>query len=301
MDEIHTALSSKYSKIFTGVLYKQILGLTATIPEREEHRNILEQYAPVCFEYNSTQAGDQGVIAECKIYNLEVGLNVKDRNKYRTFDGIFSAALINIGRLKSQYDNIKHLSIFDVAKEFSNRKVDKGSFDFELVKASKTYWNAMSMRKWACYEAESKIEVVVDIINKFPNRKWILFNKSIKFAEKLNNRLTGSLLYHSKMKDLEREGVLSKFANNESNILISVDALNAGLNVPDANSAIDISGVSTPLVGIQRTGRVRRKQDDKLSLYINLYCKDTIEKSWVTKRTANQNPIWINNVKQLRL
>lgn len=159
----------------------------------------------------------------------------------------------------------------------------------------------MTMRKWSCYEAESKIEVVVDIINKFPGRKWILFNKSIKFAEKLNSRLTGSLLYHSKMKDLERQEVLSKFANNESNILISVDALNAGLNVPDADSAIDISGVSTPLVGIQRTGRVRRKQDDKLSLYINLYCKDTIEKSWVTKRTANQNPIWINNVKHIKL
>lgn len=139
MDEIHTALSSKYSKIFTGVLYKQILGLTATVPEKEEHRNILKQYAPICFEYNSLQAGNQGVIADCKIYNLEIELNIKDRNKYRIFDGMFSAALINIGRLKSQYDNIKHLSIFDVAKEFSNRKVDKNSTDFDLVKASKAY------------------------------------------------------------------------------------------------------------------------------------------------------------------
>lgn len=139
MDEIHTALSSKYSKIFTGVLYKQILGLTATVPEREDHRDILNQYAPVCFEYNSIEAGDQGIIADCKIYNLEISLNAKDRGRYRTFDGMFSSALIDIGRLKSQFDNIKHLSIFDVAKEFSNRKPDKNSFDFELVRACKNY------------------------------------------------------------------------------------------------------------------------------------------------------------------
>ena len=87
------------------------------------------------------------------------------------------------------------------------------------------------------------------------------------------------------MKTKEREEVLEKFKTSTRVILIAVDALNAGLNVPDANGAISLSGVSTEIEQTQRIGRIIRKEDNKLALFFNLYCENTIEESWVRKKT----------------
>lgn len=111
-----------------------------------------------------------------------------------------------------------------------------------------------------------------------------------------------SAIYHSKMNHKEREKVLEDFENNVIKRLIAVDALNAGLNIPDTDSAICVSGVSTELTQIQQLGRVQRRTDDnKHSVFINLFSKDTIEESWVEKKTKNlKNTYWITTLNQIK-
>lgn len=108
------------------------------------------------------------------------------------------------------------------------------------------------------------------------------------------------MVYHSKMKKEAREEVLNAFSTNACRYLIAVDALNEGLNVPDADSAICVSGVSTELVQAQTLGRITRKSEDKVALFINLVSKDTIEERWVRNKTASVNNVrWINNLNQI--
>ena len=95
-----------------------------------------------------------------------------------------------------------------------------------------------------------------------------------------------SKVYHSQLKTIEREDILNKFGENEFRILIAVDALNAGLNVPDTDSAICAAGISTELTNTQQLGRLSRKSyKDKVSLFINLYAKGTVEETWVKNKT----------------
>ena len=293
IDEIHTSLSPIYSKVFENVLYKQILGLTATIPEKGVATKILDKYCPVIFTYSVNDAAENQIVADCQMYNLEVTLSKSDRAKYKLFDGNYNRALLTIGMLKRYFPHLKDSSIFDIAREYA--KLDTKSQESEeaqnLVKASKAYWSAMTLRKWVCYEAQSKIEAVLDLIKKFPLKKWILFNKSIKFAELLHERIPGSGLYHSNMKSNDRAKIIRKFADGEIHILVCVDALNAGLDIPDADAAICISGVSTELVAVQQRGRITRKDGHKIAKFINLYCKDTVEKGWVEKKTKAFNGV----------
>ena len=94
-------------------------------------------------------------------------------------------------------------------------------------------------------------------------------------------------LYHSELKNNEREDVLKQFENNTYRILVSVDALNAGLNIPDTDSAMCVSGVSTELTNTQQIGRISRKSsNDKVSLFINFYANNTVEESWVRSKTS---------------
>lgn len=84
-------------------------------------------------------------------------------------------------------------------------------------------------------------------------------------------------------------------------MLIAVDALNAGLNIPDTDSAICVSGVSTELVAVQQSGRISRFLEGKQAIFINLYAEGTIEKSWVEKKTKNLPSVhWIEDHKLIR-
>lgn len=102
-----------------------------------------------------------------------------------------------------------------------------------------------------------------------------------------------AVVYHSKMNDEEREKALDSIRNNDKKWLVAVDALNAGLNIPDIDAAICISGVSTELVNVQQLGRIIRLKSTK-SIFINFYCEGTIEETWVAKKTKMlPNTNWI--------
>lgn len=299
VDEIHTALSDNYSKLFENTTYKQILGLTATIPPNEDRLNLLNKYAKVVYSKSLHEVSSEKVVSDYYICNLEVGLNRKDLGKYRIFDNLFKRAQMELGIIKYREPQYKEYTVFDLAKKFSTSKVKE-----PIVKYAKQYWSAMSMRKWVCYEAESKIPIVLSILRKFKGRKWIIFNKSIKFAEALSEVLNTcnfkSKVYHSKLKDEQRAKIIEEFEQGLFPILIAVDALNAGLNIPEVDSAISVSGVSTELTNVQQLGRIIRRQDDsKVALFINLYSKGTVEENWVKTKTKNfPNTIWVKTVEQ---
>jgi len=93
-------------------------------------------------------------------------------------------------------------------------------------------------------------------------------------------------VYHSKLSDKERQVVLESFKKN-NHPLITVDALNEGLNVVDVDSAICAAGASTDLENIQRLGRILRPQEGKKAVFINLYVPDTQEEKWILKKTSS--------------
>ncbi len=287
IDEIHTSLSKVNRGVF-DIPRNQLVGFTATIPE---DRELLDTVCPVVYTREVKQVMEDEIISKVKVFNIECSFNKTDKAKYKVFNSQFNRAAMELGILKKHFGLEE--AVFDIAKQYSASKLD-----FPIVKWSRQFWGAMTMRKAVCYNSESKIDLAVEIINYFPSKKWILFNKSINIAEKLKNKLPNAVIYHSKQSTEDREESLRKFSDSSSNILIAVDALNAGLNVPDANAAICLSGVSKELVGVQQLGRIGRKHGNKIGLFFNLYTKGTVEERWTKSRTKSLNPAWIKSVKQ---
>lgn len=288
VDEIHTAVSRVNSKIF-DIPKSQLVGFTATIPENKE---LLSKVCPVVYSREVKEVMEDEIISKVQVYNIACDFNKSDKSKYRAFNNQFNRAAMELGILKKQLGLEE--TVFDLAKKYST--LNNGS---SIAKWSKQFWGAMTMRKAVCYNSQSKIDLAIEIIKYFPSKKWILFNKSIDIAEKLKDRLGDSaVIYHSKQGSAEREEALDKFSNNKANILISVDALNAGLNVPDANAAICLSGVSKELVGVQQLGRIGRKHGNKIGIFFNIYTKNTVEERWTKSRTKPLNPKWIKSVNQ---
>lgn len=276
IDEAHRATAPTFSRVF-DINYKHLLCLTATLPA-EERAEILIAKAPVVYSKTIDEVPEAS--APYTIVNIPVKLGWQNAAKYKAFDRMFKNAIIALARV---WSNSGYRSIFELARTESKRSS-------QYTEASKAYWTGMTLRKQVLYNASEKMGVVKEIIASNPSKKWIIFTKSIKFAEELH-QLIGGLLYHSKLTTKERVAVLEAFKNEK--VLISVDALNEGLNVPDADGAICVSAVSTELVQIQSLGRILRQKEGKKALFVNLYVPDSQEEKWVRKKISSlKNVIW---------
>jgi superfamily II DNA or RNA helicase len=311
VDEIHTTLTPAYGKIFPK-LKNKVLGLTATPPADPIPKVKLDKHAPIIYEYGLDKAVENNILSSYVMYNLGVDMPKDEKKKYTFFTTEFSKAqkALNAYIFKSENKLLK--TAFDAAQVLKDEDPKKYfKKEKKAIEAAKKFWQFMTMRRWACYNNSNKIPIVLDILNSFPERKWIIFTKSIKSCEKIaeaiNKDKTTNIhatFYHSKQSDAERAAVLKKFSrkNAKSNVLVSVDALATGYNLPEINSAICVSGVSVERIGTQQLGRILRLVEGKIGLFINLYSKDTQEFQWIRRKTDSfKNCKWISETKEIRL
>jgi superfamily II DNA or RNA helicase len=86
----------------------------------------------------------------------------------------------------------------------------------------------------------------------------------------------------------ERKGILRAFRNGGYSKLVAGRVLNEGVDVPDANVAIVVSGNSTPREHIQRLGRVIRPKRSEAVLY-ELVTRYTSEVGAARKRRKTKD------------
>lgn len=82
IDEVHTALSPEYRKVFENTEYKYLLCLTATPPHEEEYLELLEVVSPIVYTVGLQEAVKRGLISPFKVYNVPIKLNNKERFMY---------------------------------------------------------------------------------------------------------------------------------------------------------------------------------------------------------------------------
>ena len=83
------------------------------------------------------------------------------------------------------------------------------------------------------------------------------------------------LTHHTKLK--EREVFLNSFRSGDYSILITSKVLNEGVDVPEANVAIVVSGSGSVREHVQRLGRILRSRPGKQATLYELISKGTGE------------------------
>lgn len=294
IDEAHRSFSPKFRELYELLETEYLLLLTATVPEDPERLEMMKQTAPILLEKSPDQAVEDQAVSPVEVINYAVGMDKKSSLRYTTFDRKFKGAVRDLSIACRKSNKCQSLpSIFEVARKYSKE------YDEILSKPSKEYWSAMTMRKYSLYGNDAKIPAVLEILRKYPDRKWIILHKSIDAAEKLHRLIPGSRVYHSKMSSEEREKSLVTIRSGKSKILIGADALIEGLDIPDLDGGICVAGSSTVLSFIQSIGRISRIKENKKALFFNIYAKNSQEEKWVTKKLQNKNSKWITDLKDI--
>jgi len=243
----HHYNSKENLKFIKHGMYGWILGLSATPKNEDENRNsVIEHYAPIIYEYNIKEAVEDDVVSKYSVNFIETQLTKMERARYDEVQ---------------KYINIKRPRVFN---GFAN-----------LPPYLK---KAYQERKSIANNAENKVKLAKAIIMKHYGQKVILFCESIKMADAIYETICDEYfcsIYHTKVKN--RDLQLEIFRRGESKVLITVRALDEGVDCPETSVGLIVSSTKVDRQSIQRIGRILRKQEDKHAILYVLYSERTTE------------------------
>jgi len=147
--------------------------------------------------------------------------------------------------------------------------------------------NIFSFTKLAkiAYKAERKYTVLGKLLEKLKDRKIIVFTQYVDQAErahKVAREVMKSAILTGSTKDRER--VFDRFRSGKVNCIVSTTVLDEGIDVPDADVAIVLSGSGSERQLMQRIGRVLRHRDGKTALVVEIVTRNTVEEKIAEKR-----------------
>jgi superfamily II DNA or RNA helicase len=247
LDECHSLLLSH--KAWLTDFRGKILGLTGTPPrfERSEKGQMVEEFCPIVYEYETDEAIGDDIL-----------------NDYRIF---------------------VHTLPMDDKKTMQVNKNGKTWYTSEL--ASYTYWtnrleNARNkkeqqimsvMRMKAMMEFPSKEGLGFKLFNLIQD-KCLLFANTMAQADRLCKNS-----YHSDNPNSEE--ALQAFKRGDIMKLSCVLQLNEGVNIPDLKQGIILHAYGNERKSSQRIGRLLRLNPEETATVHILCYKDSVDEKWV--------------------
>ena len=270
-DEVHHLPAPRYSSIAEQFIAPYRLGLTATI-EREDELHELIPYLTggVVFRLGSKELSDQRHLAEYAIDRIQVNLTPEEQEEYETSHTKFLTNLRQLGFQVPSMHNLKRLIMM------SNKN-----------KIARDALLARNRANEIALNSQSKITELQKILEQNKNTKTIIFTQNNKMVYGLSNRFLVPHITHRTSKD-ERRDVLDGFKSGRYSAVVTSRVLDEGVDVPDAELGIIMSGTGSGREIIQRLGRILRpKEDGRKARLVELVSRNTRETDTSAKRIAS--------------
>lgn len=299
LDEIHNYASNEFIKIFERTQYKFVLGLTATIDRKDSRDALLRTQCPVIDTVTIDEALAEGYVSDFTVFNLGITMSKEDKTIYDKMNKDFH---FNFAQFNHDFNSaMSCLSNPEYRRSYA--KMYHKDPD-ELMVYALNFNRNMTKRKKFLYFAQSKLDMVKQLLQEFDDKKAITFSEGVEFAEKLQKAMPNSSVdYHSKMPKGVKTRNLRLFNDDKCdvNVIHTAKALDEGFDVRGIDLAIISSGTSSTRQDLQRTGRAIRYQEGKHAVIINVYIKDTQDERWLKARQKKStNIIHVNSIEEIK-
>ncbi len=256
-DEVHHLCAESYAFAARLCIAPYRLGLTAT-PERADGRDGLldELVGPIVYRKEIDEL--EGTwLSEYETVRIEVDLSDDDRKAHDDARAIYKKFLVDSGV-----------------------RFDRGFSDF-IMKASRSLEGrealaAYRRQKRLAFAAPEKLDVIARLLEEHRGRRTLIFTDDNATAYAVSRRFLVPVITHQ-TKVRERSTVLKAFADGALPVLATSRVLNEGIDVPDAQVAIIVSGTGSVREHVQRLGRILRRRDGKHAVLYELVTAGTSE------------------------
>jgi superfamily II DNA or RNA helicase len=236
VDEVHHLPADKFKHIAVHSIAKYRLGLSAT-PYREDgkHEELFPLLGGIVYHKTPAELAAMGFLARYRVVTVKVGLKKDELEQYNS--------------LRKLYFKLAN------GRDFKKVLDDALKGDQKAREALKIH----SQMKMLLAKSESKLEKAVEIARDELEKggKIIVFTQYVEQAEELSKRL-GAYLLTGEVPPLERKRILEEFKTASKGILVVTTVGDEGLDIPDANVGIMVSGTGSRRQFIQRLGRLLR-------------------------------------------
>jgi superfamily II DNA or RNA helicase len=266
-DEVHHLGGEGYREIARLLAAPARMGLTATFERPDDaHEVVADLVGPRVYEISPDElAGDH--LAPYDVKRLEVELTPGEREEYEEHQEVF-------------VDYIKR----------SNIALRSGSDYQELVKRSGTDPKAREalLAKQRAREvmmgSDAKLDLLADLLDRHREDRVIVFTAHNDLVYRISEQFLIPAITH-RTGTAERREILSKFREGEYSRVVTSNVLDEGVDVPDANVAVVLSGSGSEREFTQRLGRILRpKADGRRALLYEVVSAETAEERVASRR-----------------
>ncbi|HYY40418.1 MAG TPA: DEAD/DEAH box helicase [Nitrososphaera sp.] len=253
LDEVHLVSESAvaFDSIFDIIVEdprKAILGLTATINEKDPKYQTILTVLPPVKKYMIKDAVTDGRLAKPVVMPIEVSFTPEEQKSYDDA----STTIREISRKLQAYDAMKMTKIL----------MRGGS----RASMAKIWFAYVRKRKELLSSTKQKLIKTVELVKRHPGERIMIFSETIDSIQQLKGMLEASGIpaqtIHNGIKPKERKEILESWGKDYFPLL-SVHTLELGYDVPQVGIAIIIASTSNMNQVAQRIGRVVRKVDGK--------------------------------------
>ena len=266
-DEVHHLGGEGYRDIARLLATPARMGLTATF-ERPDgaHEVVADLVGPLVHRVDVDElAGEH--LADYDIKRLAVSLTPEEREVYERHQETFTDYLASSGiQLRS------------------------GSDYQELVKRSGTDPRAREalLAKQRAREvmmnADEKVERLEAIFERHREDRIIVFTAHTDLVYRLSERFLIPAITHETGAE-ERRAILDRFRSGRYSRIVTANVLDEGIDVPDANVAVVLSGSGSEREFTQRLGRILRPKDNGgRALLYEIVSEETAEERVARRR-----------------
>jgi superfamily II DNA or RNA helicase len=258
-DECHHLPGPTYALSAQLAIAPFRLGLTAT-PERSDGREsmLTELIGPTVYRKDIVELSGE-FLAEYDVVRVPVHLTSDERSEYEKERAIYRTFLAQSGIRMSAADGWSKFVMLSTRSPEGRRAMQGYRRQRELA-----------------HTAPAKLEWVERLLHRHRHDRTILFTEDNATCYALSRRfLIPAITHQTKVK--ERSAILKGLMGNTYSAVATSKVLNEGVDVPDANVAIVVSGSGSVREHVQRLGRVLRKKEGKLATLYELVTVDTGE------------------------
>ena len=269
-DEVHHLPGEMYSHAAEMAIAPYRLGLSAT-PERADGRHVLLDtlVGPIVYEKGIRDLSGE-YLAEYRVERRQVQMVAEERAAYETarseYQDFLESKSIKLGSLEA-WQRFVMLS----ARSSAGRR------------AMLAY---RQHRKIALGTA-SKLRVLEDILKAHPRDRVLVFTNDNETVYEISRTFLIPAITHQ-TRTKERREILQGFNQGTHLALATSKVLNEGVNIPEANVAVVLSGSATIREHVQRLGRILRPREGKEAVLYEVISKDTVEDRISARRRRHE-------------
>ncbi|HEX3033664.1 MAG TPA: DEAD/DEAH box helicase family protein [Thermodesulfobacteriota bacterium] len=268
-DECHHLPGPMYSHAAEMAIAPYRLALTATLERPDGRHTVLNNLiGPVIYRKGIKDLAGE-YLSEYEVRKVTVYLTEEEREQYLEAREELASYLSN---------NKLSLSSLEGWKLF----VMKSAQSKEGRRAMLSHHTA----KKIAMGNQAKLRALEAILKRHSKDRVIIFTQDNETAYTISTEfLIPCITHQTDIK--ERKAILEAFSKGKYPFLATSKVLNEGVNVPEANVAVVLSGSGSVREHVQRLGRILRKRSGKQAVLYEVVAKGTIEERVSERRSEH--------------